>query len=128
MKDMYCPQCGLEQPTTHTFCLSCGLRLPKELLPAPAKASRWFAGVKIGEGDPEGAYLRVSCYRDDQIFEAPEGEVRIPGHHVRFSVWNGAEARCVVSIPESEARELAAFVDQNVGRQVENEAQEQPAQ
>jgi hypothetical protein len=119
MSTMYCPQCGLEQPVAHRFCLTCGVRLPKELLPAPPKASRWFAGIKVGEGDPEGAYLRVSCYRDDQVFEAPEGKVRIPGHHVRFSVWSGEEARCVVSITESEARDLAAFVEQNVGRQVE---------
>ena len=117
MNKMYCPHCGLEQPVDHSFCLTCGTRLPKELLPGPAKASRWFAGVRIGEGDPEGAYLRVSCYREDQVFAAPEGEVRIPGHHVRFSVWSGQEARCVVSIPESEARELASFVEQNVGRQ-----------
>jgi hypothetical protein len=117
MSTMHCPHCGLEQPASHTFCLTCGARLPKELLRLPAKTSRWFAGIKVGEGDPEGAYLRVSCYREDQIFEAPEGEVRIPGHHVRFSVWSDKEARCVVSIPESEARELAAFVEQNVGRQ-----------
>ena len=90
-------------------------------MPAPAKASKWFAGVKIGQGDPEGAYLRVSCYREDQVFESHEGQVTIPGHHVRFSVWSGTEAKCVVSIPESEARELAAFVEQNVGRQSNHE-------
>ena len=128
MSDLYCPQCGLEQPTSHTFCLSCGVRLPSELLPSPPKSSRWFAGVRVGEGDPEGAYLRVSCYREDQVFEAPEGEVRIPGHHVRFSVWSGKEARCVVSIAESEARELASFVEQSLGRQPINEVREQTAQ
>jgi hypothetical protein len=86
------------------------------VLPAPAKSSRWFAGVKVGDGDPEGAYLRVSCYREEQVFEAPEGEVRIPGHHVRFSVWAGQEAKCVLSIAESEARELSEFLESNVGR------------
>ena len=128
MSKFFCPECGLEQPTSHVFCLRCGVRIPKELLPAPAKSSRWFAGMKIGDGDPEGAYLRVSCYREDQIFEAPEGDVRIPGHHVRFSVWVGEEARCVVSIPESEARALASFVEENVGRHVGNDSPEAAAQ
>ena len=121
MSTMYCPHCGLEQPVNHVFCLTCGTRLPKELLPAPPKSSKWFAGVKVGEGDTEGAYLRVSCYREDQVFESVEGEVTIPGHHVRFSVWSDKEAKCVVSIPESEARELASFVEENVGRQSNHE-------
>ena len=60
------------------------------------KTARFFAGLRAADEDPEDAFLRVTSYRD--------------GHHVRFSVWVGDTARCVVSIPESEARELAAFL------------------
>jgi hypothetical protein len=89
--------------------------LPSHLLEAgPAKRARLFAGVKVGEGDPESAYLRVSYYRRDQTIEAPEGSVTIPGHHVRFSMWVGSEARCVVSIPEGEARELSRFIQEEL--------------
>lgn len=115
MSTIYCPQCALEQSLEHRFCARCGDRLPRELLQADAKTTRWFAGMKVGEGDLEGAYLRVSCYREDQVFQAPEGEVRIPGHHVRFSVWIDKEARCVVSIPETEAHELARFLQESAG-------------
>lgn len=80
------------------------------------KAARYFPGVKVSDGDPEGAFLRVTCYLKEQVFESPEGSVTIPGRHVRFSVWVGNEARCVMSIPESEARDLAAFVTDELGR------------
>ncbi len=90
--------------------------MPTHLLDPPsAKRVRFFAGTKVGEGDPEGAFLRVSCYLRDQTVTSPEGSVVIPGHHVRFSVWVGDEARCVVSIPESEAQGLAAFLVQELG-------------
>lgn len=61
-----------------------------------SKTARFFAGLRVDDEDPENAFLRVSSYR--------------LGNHVRFSVWVGDRARCVVSIPESEARELAAFL------------------
>jgi hypothetical protein len=82
----------------------------------PAKTTRFFTGVKIGEGDPEGAFLRVSCYLREQVFETPEGSVSIPGRHVRFSVWVGDSARCVLSIPEGEARDLARFISEELDR------------
>jgi hypothetical protein len=110
MRSVFCPQCRQRQPAAHLYCLRCGESLPSHLLDAPPKSARFFAGVKIAPDDPETAFLRVSCYRRDQLFETEEGAVRIPGHHVRFSVWVGSEARCVVSIPESEARELVSFV------------------
>lgn len=108
---LFCPQCRLEQPRSHTYCLRCGHELPRELLAhEPAKTTRFFAAVKVGQGDPDHAYLRVSCYRKDQLFESPEGSVTIPGHHVRFSVWVGDEARCVMSLPETEAVALASYI------------------
>ncbi len=106
----------MQQPTDHAFCVRCGESLPTHLLEAPAKRVRYFAGLKVSEGDPEGAYLRVSCYLKEQSFVGPEGTVTIPGHHVRFSVWVGDEARCVMSVPEAEARELASFIDEELGR------------
>jgi hypothetical protein len=116
MQHVFCPQCRLQQPISHLYCLRCGESLPAHLLdPPPAKQVRFFAGTRVGEGDPEGAFLRVSCYLREQRFTSPEGSVVIPGHHVRFSVWVGDEARCVVSIPESEAQGLAAFLMQELG-------------
>jgi hypothetical protein len=103
----------LQQALEHRFCARCGAALPRHLLerpPEPAKSFRLFAGVKIDERDPDGAYLRVSCYKRDQTFATEEGSVTIPGHHVRFSVWIDNAAVCVISLPETEARELAGFL------------------
>lgn len=60
-----------------------------------SKTARFFAGLQVDEADPEDAFLRVTRYGST---------------HVRFSVWVGDRARCVVSIPEAEARELVAFL------------------
>ncbi len=75
-----------------------------------SKTARFFAGLRAADEDPENAYLRVTSYRGAELIEAPEGTVEVPANHVRFSVWVGDRARCVLSIPESEARELAAFL------------------
>ncbi len=61
-----------------------------------SKTARFFAGLRVADEDPADAFLRVTSYRD--------------GHHVRFSVWVDDRARCVISIPESEARELVEFL------------------
>ena len=113
---MFCPTCRLEQPADHTYCVRCGVSLPAELLneDAAGKRTQWFAGVKVAPGDPENAFLRVSHYSKDQRFEAPEGSVTVPGHHVRFSVWVGDEARCVISVSETEGRALQAFLAQEL--------------
>ena len=112
MNEVYCPDCRFKQPSEHRFCYRCGRRLPRHLADgSPSKLARFFAGVKVDPGDPEHSYLRVSCYREEQTFESPEGSVVIPGRHVRFSIWVGDEARCVLSIPETEARELGRFID-----------------
>jgi len=108
---VYCPQCRQRQPAVHVYCFRCGEPLPSELLhDSPTKAARFFAGTKVSDDDPEGAYLRVSCYLREQTLTTDEGSVVIPGHHVRFSVWVGNAARCVVSIPEGEALDLARFI------------------
>jgi hypothetical protein len=115
LESIFCPQCGQRQPVTHLHCLRCGDLLPTELLESgPPKLARFFAGMRVDDGDPEGAYLRVSCYLRDQIVESAEGSVVVPGHHVRFSVWVGSEARCVVSLPEWEARDLARFISEEL--------------
>jgi hypothetical protein len=116
MQHIFCPQCRLRQPAEHVFCVECGSSLPSHLLAVPVKRARFFAGIKVAEDDPEGAFLRVSCYLREQIFETEEGSVKVPGHHVRFSVWVGSEARSVLSIPETEARELARFITEELGR------------
>ena len=112
---MFCPSCRLEQPTEHVYCIRCGAILPSGLLrEAAGKRTQWFAGVKVAPGDPENAYLRVSHYSKQQRFEAAEGSVAFPGHHVRFSVWVGDEARCVMSISETEGRALASFLTEEL--------------
>jgi hypothetical protein len=117
---IYCPQCRQKQPAVHLYCFSCGEPLPSELVHgSPAKRARFFAGVKVSDDDPEGAYLRVSCYLKEQVISTADGSVSIPGHHVRFSVWVGDAAQCVLSIPEGEARELARFIDEELGRMVQ---------
>ncbi|MDQ3932921.1 MAG: hypothetical protein M3252_08820 [Actinomycetota bacterium] len=118
MHDIFCPQCRLSQPSHHLYCVRCGAGLPSHLLAEGerAKAIRYFPGIKVGEDDPEGAFLRVTCYLKEQVFRSDEGTVKIPGRHVRFSFWVGNEARCVMSIPESEAKDLAAFVTDELGR------------
>ena len=110
MESIFCPACRLQQPTAHAYCVRCGSTLPTHLIEPPAKRVRYFAGVKVGPNDPENAFLKASCYLRDQVIESPDGSVTIPGHHVRFSVWVKDEARCVLSIPETEARDLAAFL------------------
>jgi hypothetical protein len=113
---IYCPQCRQQQPAVHIYCFRCGEPLPSEAMHGtPNKAARFFAGTKVSDGDPEGAYLRVSCYLREQTVTSDEGSVTIPGHHVRFSVWVGNEARCVISIPEGEALDLARFISSELG-------------
>ncbi len=107
---IFCPQCRLRQPESHRYCVACGATLPSHLLAARTKSSRWFPGVRVSDDDPAGGFLRVSCYREDQELTAPEGSVTIPGHHVRFSIWVDDAARSALSIPETEAIELARFV------------------
>ncbi|MGH2820889.1 MAG: hypothetical protein ACRDJ5_09570 [Actinomycetota bacterium] len=117
MQSIFCPRCRLEQPSDHLYCLACGTSLPSHLLGRrPAKRVRYFAGIRVTDEDPKGAFLRVSCYLREQTFETEDGSVTIPGHHVRFSVWVGSEARCVMSIPATEARDLARFIDTELGR------------
>jgi hypothetical protein len=115
MEQIFCPACRLRQPAEHDYCVRCGHALPSHLLhQAPVKRARFFAGVKVSEGDPANAFLRVSCYLKEQTFTTPEGSVVIPGHHVRFSIWSGERALCVLSIPETEARDLARFIDEEL--------------
>jgi hypothetical protein len=116
VEHIFCPSCRQRQPSAHTYCFRCGVTLPDPLSPEPAKRTRFFAGVRVSDDDPEGGFLRVTCYLREQKFDAPEGSVTIPGHHVRFSFWEDAKAKCVLSIPEAEARELAGFIEEEMGR------------
>jgi hypothetical protein len=108
---MYCPRCGLGQPTDHRFCIQCGGRLPTELLPPDApKVSRWFRSVPVHPEDRPETMLRVSRYLKEFDIETEDGSVRIPGHHVRFSIWARDQALAATSIPDDEARALAGFL------------------
>jgi hypothetical protein len=80
------------------------------------KTSRFYPAVKVAPDDSENAYLRASCYLERQEFTSPEGSIVFDGRHVRFSVWIGDEARCVLSISETEALDLAAFISDELTR------------
>jgi hypothetical protein len=54
--------------------------------------------------------LRVSRYLKEFEIKTEDGSVRIPAHHVRFSIWSVDRALCAVSIPDDEANALAAFL------------------
>jgi hypothetical protein len=108
---MHCPGCGLMQPPEHRFCASCGTRLPRDRLRSSGpKITRWFSSLPIHPEDSPTAMLRVSRYLDEFEMEADEGTVRVPSHHVRFSVWVEDRVTCAISIPDSEARGLADFL------------------
>ena len=111
MDELFCPKCRLQQPTAHSWCVSCGEALPSHLIAERAgKVARFFAGIKVGDDDPENGYLRVSCYNRDNRIESAEGSVSMPTNHVRVSMWVDNQARCVMSLPDSEAREMASFI------------------
>jgi hypothetical protein len=80
----------------------------------PPKVSMFFPGVKIHEADADDAFLRVSCYlrREEEPLGPERAGDDAVGRHVRFSIWDGErpQAKCVLSIPEPEARELASFL------------------
>jgi hypothetical protein len=64
----------------------------------------------VAPEDPPHAALRVSRYLEEIELRTPDGSVRVPSHHVRFSVWIEDRAVCAVSIPDDEAEELAEFL------------------
>lgn len=85
-----------------------------EAIERPAKHARFFAGVKVDEGDPEQGFLRVSCYGRTERIDSGRDSVTLSSEHVRFSVWVEDTARCVLSIPASEAKELSRFLDEEL--------------
>jgi hypothetical protein len=113
---MYCPRCGLGQPSEHQFCIACGSRLPAELLPRDApKVTRWFRSLPVHPEDRPGTMLRVSRYLKEFDIMTEDGWVRVPAHHVRLSIWSGDRALFAVSIPDDEAESLATFLAAEVG-------------
>jgi hypothetical protein len=108
---MYCPSCGFHQPDEHRYCISCGARLPTDLLhPRAPKVTQLFAGMPTHPSDAPEPMLRVSRYVDDVVFESAEGSVTIPGRHVRLSVWVTDRAECAISLSEEEANRLSLFL------------------
>ena len=111
MDELFCPKCRLQQPVDHSWCVACGESLPSHLVNGRAgKVARFFAGIKVGDEDPENGYLRVSCYNRAHTIESPEGSVSLPDSHVRVSMWIDNQARCVMSLSSAEAREMASFI------------------
>ena len=75
-----------------------------------AKITELFLGVPAHPDDPPEPVLRVSWYLREDVFEAEEGSVTVPGHHVRFSIWPFDRPVCAMSVPESEATRLGSFL------------------
>ena len=89
--------------------------MPRELLPARSpKVSRWFWSFPAAPGDPEVGALRVTRYLEEYEIETADGSVRVPNHHVRFSIWIDDRAACALSISDEEAAELASFLRADV--------------
>jgi hypothetical protein len=108
---LHCPRCGFRQSTTHTYCIACGERLPTELLEMPsAKETRWYLGYPVAGMDESPADLRVSRYDHEIDLITDEGSVKIPAHHVRFSIWRHDSAVATVSISEDDAASLSSFL------------------
>ena len=109
---MYCPECGFAQPGDHRFCISCGARLPMHLLQRGGgpKESEWFLGIPVVPDDPPRSALRVSRYLEEFEATTPEGSVRVPSHHVRFSTWVDDRVVAAVSLADDEARRAAEFL------------------
>jgi hypothetical protein len=108
---VFCPGCGTGQPAEHRFCVTCGERLPQDLLrPAGPKVSRWFLSIPVAPDDPPSAALRVSRYLEEVEITTSEGSVRVPSHHVRFSIWVNDRAVAAISSPDDEADRLAEFL------------------
>jgi hypothetical protein len=99
------------QPSEHRFCVSCGERLPSELLrPSAPKVSRWFLSIPVAADDPASGALRVSRYLEEVEITTTDGSVKVPSHHVRFSIWVDDRAVAAISIPDDEADRLADFL------------------
>jgi hypothetical protein len=108
---MYCPSCGVGQPDQHRFCISCGLPLPRDPLPARGpKVTGLFPGIPTHWDDPAEPVLRVSRYLEDREVRGPHGPVVIPGHHVRFSIWVVDRPVCAMSLPDEQSERLARFL------------------
>jgi hypothetical protein len=108
---VFCPACGLEQSNEHRFCASCGGRLPVEPFERRGpKQTNLFLGIPTHADDPPEPLLRVTRYVDDVEFEAAEGSVVVPGHHVRFSIWIIDRPVCAMSLSDAEAERLGQFL------------------
>lgn len=112
---MFCPDCGLRQPDEHRFCFSCGRPLPRHLLTRYGpKVSEWFRAIPVVPEDPETAALRVSRYLEEIEIESGGRSVRVPSHHVRFSIWVLDRALAAISLPDDEATKLSEFLRSSV--------------
>ncbi len=107
---MFCPRCGYGQPKDHSFCVDCGATLPAWHPSGGPKESRWYVALPVVPQDPPGAAIRVSRYAQEFDWATEEGSVRVPGHHVRFSVWVADQVLAAASLSEEEAHALARFV------------------
>jgi hypothetical protein len=126
---MHCPHCGFGQPLAHDFCIACGTRLPRELMPRSGpKESRWFLGVPVLPEDRVLGGLRVTRYVDEFEMESAEGSVRVPASHVRFSVWHDDAVAAAVSISDDASWDLAGFLTgANTGANTSAEEAEVPS-
>jgi hypothetical protein len=112
---MFCPFCGLRQSDQHRFCFSCGAPLPRQLLRTHGpKLSEWFRAIPVVPQDPKDAALRVSRYLEEIEIESGGRSVRVPSHHVRFSIWVLDRVLAAISLPDDEAVKVSQFLQTSV--------------
>src|SRR2546423_9178153 len=78
------------------------------------KITRWFLSLPVAPDDPDHGALRVTRYVEEVVISTRDGSVRVPSHHVRFSIWIDDHAVCAISIPDDGAEELAAVLTASV--------------
>jgi hypothetical protein len=107
---MNCPNCGTPQREDHRFCPRCGESLADQADRAAAKVTQLFLGLPDAVGAESDSALRVSRYRQQHEFVAPEGTVHVHDHHVRLSIWVVDRPVCAISLSDDEALRLAEFL------------------
>lgn len=90
--------------------------------------TRWFLGLPVAPSDRPGMALRVSRYLQEFEIDTAEGSVRIPSHHVRFSIWYDDRAESAVSLPDDEAEALAHFLLASAQQEPEDQPESEAAE
>jgi hypothetical protein len=90
------------------------------------KESRWFLALPVVPQDRAGTAIRVTRYLEEFDWSTEEGTVRVPAHHVRFSIWISDEVQAAASISADDARALAQLLLADEGAATVKDEEDQP--